>query len=459
MTDEEKQIKKQKIEQNRKKRTSLENAGAGGTAHNNHASEDGPASKVHVTEAHISHHSASALQVPVHSTEVDPPPQNKTNHSKPPKQGKPMRPRNHKSGDSTNQRKLNDSIVVSNINPPSPAEFVSTLLSSPSAAIDPHHLSSESLQQSFHHSNHPEQPHWIQGAEGDSSSSNSSIPSTSPASNLPLPIMKHGPNKKHMQGNVYNMSVLGKSSRDAVIKAGVGVDEDDANHQMPLLSWLIRPGQAESSPDHNNSPPSATATPDNDSDDGPVPLRNEMEPVDYHLPPQNHSQAVMHHDNHIEPQEIQYQRRHVVTSSYEYLQDMYRDVNGNRANMNNGTTYHDMKLAAPLNSYEDKSAEGHTQRNQQNGVRVVEQEITPLPLNTMDSILSVAIAAEFNAFGMLGASMNSKELNKAEQAKLNELLLASQALHAPVDAERPVKETVRGPKNILNKYQISFNTH
>jgi len=63
----------------------------------------------------------------------------------------------------------------------------------------------------------------------------------------------------------------------------------------------------------------------------------------------------------------------------------------------------------------------------------------PLPLNTMDSILSVAITAEYNACARLGSSpiSQSSQLNKAEQDKLNELLMASQALHTPVDEEAP----------------------
>lgn len=71
----------------------------------------------------------------------------------------------------------------------------------------------------------------------------------------------------------------------------------------------------------------------------------------------------------------------------------------------------------------------------------VVEELAPLPLNTMDSILSVAISAEFNAFGVLGhtQSHSSKDFNKAERAKLNELFFAGQALNAPVDADGPIK--------------------
>ena len=75
----------------------------------------------------------------------------------------------------------------------------------------------------------------------------------------------------------------------------------------------------------------------------------------------------------------------------------------------------------------------------------VEEEIpTPLPLNTMDSIMSVAITAEFNSSDMMRNAQESlsSNLNRAERAKLRELLMASQALMAPVDEEGPIKVSV-----------------
>lgn len=95
-----------------------------------------------------------------------------------------------------------------------------------------------------------------------------------------------------------------------------------------------------------------------------------------------------------------------------------------------------------------------------------DQDFPPLPLNTMESILSVAISAEFNALGFNEGSnnddynthhspdptatqesscgrgnlaLNSRSLNKAEKAKLSELFFASEALNAPVDLDGPIK--------------------
>lgn len=51
----------------------------------------------------------------------------------------------------------------------------------------------------------------------------------------------------------------------------------------------------------------------------------------------------------------------------------------------------------------------------------------------MESILCKAIKLEFSAFSSLGANLNNRELNDSERAKLNELIVASKALHAPLD--------------------------
>jgi len=72
----------------------------------------------------------------------------------------------------------------------------------------------------------------------------------------------------------------------------------------------------------------------------------------------------------------------------------------------------------------------------------------PLPLNTMDSIVSVAIRAEFNSFGMLCKHQESmsKDLNGAEIAKLQELLMACEALGkstSVVSASKPKSEQKR----------------
>lgn len=73
-----------------------------------------------------------------------------------------------------------------------------------------------------------------------------------------------------------------------------------------------------------------------------------------------------------------------------------------------------------------------------------DETLVPLPLNTTDSILSVAIRAEFNSFGMTATPQESmnKELTVAEIAKLQELMMACEALGDPVDQEGPIKLSV-----------------
>jgi len=86
-----------------------------------------------------------------------------------------------------------------------------------------------------------------------------------------------------------------------------------------------------------------------------------------------------------------------------------------------------------------------------------EDELVPLPLNTMDSILSVAITAEFNGSGVLGRSSipRSKDLNKAERCKLSELLSACQALNTPVDAEGPIKGSETSDPSLINVINLT----
>jgi nuclear receptor subfamily 1 group I len=58
----------------------------------------------------------------------------------------------------------------------------------------------------------------------------------------------------------------------------------------------------------------------------------------------------------------------------------------------------------------------------------------PLAPNSIESILSEAIKLEFEAYSSLAKShQNSRELNDAERAKLNELIVANKALHEPLD--------------------------
>ncbi|XP_012260110.2 uncharacterized protein LOC105688403 isoform X2 [Athalia rosae] len=63
------------------------------------------------------------------------------------------------------------------------------------------------------------------------------------------------------------------------------------------------------------------------------------------------------------------------------------------------------------------------------------QEVQRIPIvvNSIESILYEAIKLEFSACSALGGNQNSRELNDAERAKLNELIVANKALLAPLD--------------------------
>lgn len=57
----------------------------------------------------------------------------------------------------------------------------------------------------------------------------------------------------------------------------------------------------------------------------------------------------------------------------------------------------------------------------------------PIAVNSIESILCEAIKLEYSAFSSLGVNQSSRELNDAERAKLNELIVANKALLAPLD--------------------------
>lgn len=57
----------------------------------------------------------------------------------------------------------------------------------------------------------------------------------------------------------------------------------------------------------------------------------------------------------------------------------------------------------------------------------------PIAANSIESILCEAIKLEYSAFSSLGVNQSSRELNDAERAKLNELIVANKALLAPLD--------------------------
>lgn len=57
----------------------------------------------------------------------------------------------------------------------------------------------------------------------------------------------------------------------------------------------------------------------------------------------------------------------------------------------------------------------------------------PIAVNSIESILCEAIKLEYSAFSSFGGNQSSRELNDAERAKLNELIVANKALLAPLD--------------------------
>lgn len=67
--------------------------------------------------------------------------------------------------------------------------------------------------------------------------------------------------------------------------------------------------------------------------------------------------------------------------------------------------------------------------------RDVLQDVQRIPIaaNSIESILCEAIKLEYSAFSSFGGNQSSRELNDAERAKLNELIVANKALLAPLD--------------------------
>ncbi|CAH2261800.1 jg14183 [Pararge aegeria aegeria] len=69
-----------------------------------------------------------------------------------------------------------------------------------------------------------------------------------------------------------------------------------------------------------------------------------------------------------------------------------------------------------------------------NKARDILQDVERIEPNSMESILCEAIKLEFEAYTSVGScSGSSRELNEVERAKLNELIVANKALHAPID--------------------------
>ncbi|XP_059610726.1 nuclear hormone receptor HR96 [Phlebotomus argentipes] len=70
--------------------------------------------------------------------------------------------------------------------------------------------------------------------------------------------------------------------------------------------------------------------------------------------------------------------------------------------------------------------------------RMILEDVEKMPIlpNSIESVLCEAIKLEYEGCSSMGQSgTNSRELNDAERAKLNELIVANKALYAPVDED------------------------
>lgn len=78
----------------------------------------------------------------------------------------------------------------------------------------------------------------------------------------------------------------------------------------------------------------------------------------------------------------------------------------------------------------------------------------------MESILSEAIKLEYEAYSSLNPRINSRELNDAERAKLNELIVANKALLAPLeeDANSLMSQEAMSKVNFLLQSSGGKNT-
>lgn len=74
-------------------------------------------------------------------------------------------------------------------------------------------------------------------------------------------------------------------------------------------------------------------------------------------------------------------------------------------------------------------------KNTADVTRDILQDVQRIPIaaNSIESILCEAIKLEYSAFSSFGGNQISRELNDAERAKLNELIVANKALLAPLD--------------------------
>ncbi|XP_043493796.1 nuclear hormone receptor HR96 [Polistes fuscatus] len=86
-------------------------------------------------------------------------------------------------------------------------------------------------------------------------------------------------------------------------------------------------------------------------------------------------------------------------------------------------------------NYKNKDTDQSTNKTTADVTKDVLQDVQRIPIaaNSIESILYEAIKLEFSAYSALGGNQSTRELNDAERAKLNELIVANKALLAPLD--------------------------
>ncbi|CAG0915364.1 unnamed protein product [Notodromas monacha] len=80
------------------------------------------------------------------------------------------------------------------------------------------------------------------------------------------------------------------------------------------------------------------------------------------------------------------------------------------------------------------------------------------PLETVNSVLSVAIRAEFSAASLIGFNHNQKELNDVERAKIYELVAANEAMLSPIDVDASHKHCFKDPSliSVINMTDLAI---
>lgn len=108
------------------------------------------------------------------------------------------------------------------------------------------------------------------------------------------------------------------------------------------------------------------------------------------------------------------------------------NANNNNLNMNNDSNNNTSKIDG------NKTDENWNGYSASETIRSLLQDINDEPVlpNSLESVICEAINLEYDAYNSLAqANNNNRDLNEAERAKLNELIVANKALYAPLDED------------------------